>query len=151
MTDAATAGSGAMQVVMLGLADEIFAIEAGLVREIIDPIPETRVPGAKPYLPSVVNVRGNVIPLADIRIRLGMDRRADTSETRIVVIELTVDGDPLTVGIIADRVYEVTEIFRSDAQQTPRVGLHWRPEYIRFITKWNDGFIIVPDMERILN
>ena len=108
-------------------------------------------PGAKPYLPSVVNVRGNVIPLADMRIRLGMDHRADTSETRIVVIELTVDGDPLTVGIIADRVYEVTEVLRSEAQQTPRIGLHWRPEYIRFITKWNDGFIIVPDMERVLN
>ena len=151
MTDATTTVGDALQVVMLGLAGEIFAIEAGLVREIIDPIPVTRVPGAKPHLPAVVNVRGNVIPLADIRIRLGMDRRADTSETRIVVIELAIDGDPLTVGIVADRVYEVTEIFRSDAQQTPRVGLHWRPEYIRFITKWNDGFIIVPDMERILN
>ena len=150
MTEAAVTGE-AMQVVMLGLADEIFAIEAGMVREIIDPIPETRVPGAKPYLPSVVNVRGNVIPLADIRTRFGMERQADTSETRIVVIELAIEGDPLTVGIIADRVYEVTEIHRSDAQQTPRVGLHWRPEYIRFITKWNSGFIIVPDMERILN
>ena len=147
----ATTNQGPMQVVMLGVADEIFAIEAGMVREIIDPIPVTRVPGARSYLPSVVNVRGNVIPLADIRIRFGMEGRDVTADTRIVVIELTLHGDPIVVGIMADKVYEVTEIDQSHAQQTPRVGLHWKPEYIRFITKWNDDFIIVPDMERILN
>ena len=150
MMDAQSADSP-MQVLMLGIADEIFAVDAGMVREIIDPIPETRVAGAKPYLPSVVNVRGNVIPLADIRIRFGMERRTATSETRIVVIELVMDDDPVVVGIIADKVYEVTEIFRADTQQTPRVGMHWKPEYIRFMAKWNDEFIIVPDMERIFN
>ena len=158
MTDAAThkgdpasAADEPMQVVMLGLADEIFALQAGLVREIIDPIPATRVPGAKAFLPSVINVRGNVIPLADIRIRFGMTPRADTAETRIVVVELILGGDPIVVGIVADKVYEVTEILPSETQDTPRVGLHWKPEFIRFISKWNDDFIIVPDMERILN
>lgn len=151
MMSDATPASGAMQVLMLGLADEIFAIDAGMVREIIDPVPATRVPGAKSYLPSVLNVRGSVIPLADIRIRFGMPRRPNTSDTRIVVIEVPIDGDPITVGILADKVYEVTEIFQAQTQQTPRVGLHCSPEYIRFISKWNDEFIVVPDMERILN
>jgi purine-binding chemotaxis protein CheW len=151
MTADVTSTHGTMQVLMLGLADEIFAIDAGMVREIIDPVPATRVPGAKSYLPSVLNVRGSVIPLADIRIRFGMERRPNTSESRIVVVELQIDGDPITVGIMADKVYEVTEIFHAQTQQTPRVGLRWNPEYIRFITKWNDEFIIVPDMERILN
>ncbi len=140
-----------MRVLMMGLGDEIFAIEAGMVREIIDPIPATRVAGAKSHLPGVVNVRGNVIPLADIRIRFGMERRPDTPDTRIVVMEIQIDGDPVVVGIIADKVHDVTEIMPSEAQQTPRVGMHWRPEYIRFITRWRDDFIIVPDMERILN
>lgn len=140
-----------LRVLMMGLGDEVFAIEAGMVREIIDPIPVTRVAGARPHLPGVINVRGNVIPLADIRIRFGMERRPDTADTRIVVVEIRIDGDPVVVGVVADRVHDVTEISPSEAQQTPRVGLHWRPEYVRFITRWNDDFIIVPDLERILN
>ena len=148
---AATRDDGAMQVVMVGLGDEKFALDAGLVREIIDPIPATRVAGARPFLPSIINVRGNVIPLADLRIRFGMPMSEETADTRIVVIEIDIDGDPVLVGVIADKVYEVTEISRTDAQQTPRVGMHWKPEFIRFITKWREEFVIVPNMERILN
>lgn len=140
-----------MRVLMVGLGGEMFAIEAGMVREIIDPIPATRVAGARPHLSGVINVRGNVIPLADIRIRFGMERTPDTADTRIVVMELTIDGDPVVVGVVADKVHDVTDIVASDTQQTPRVGLHWRPEYLRFIARWNDTFIVVPDLERILN
>ncbi len=141
----------AMQVVMVGVGEEIFALDAGFVREIIDPIPTTRVAGARPFLPSVINVRGNVIPLADFRIRFGMPTSEVSADTRFVVVEIAVNGDPVLVGIIADRVYEVTEISRADVQQTPRVGMHWKPEFISFITKWREEFVIVPNMERILN
>jgi purine-binding chemotaxis protein CheW len=147
----ATHDDAAMQVVMIGLGDEKFALDAGLVRDIIDPIPATRVAGARAFLPSVINVRGNVIPLADLRIRFGMPMTDDSTETRIVVIEIDIDNDPVLVGVMADKVYEVTEISRTDVQQTPRVGMHWKPEFIRFITKWRDEFVIVPNMERILN
>ena len=143
--------SGSMQVVMIGLGDEKFALDAGLVREIIDPVPATMVAGAKSFVPSVINVRGNVIPLADLRIRFGMPMTDGSADTRIVVIEINIDNDPLLVGVMADKVYEVTEISRTDVQQTPRVGMHWKPEFIRFITKWREEFVIVPNMERILN
>ena len=147
----ARSDDASMQVVMIGLGDEKFALDAGLVREIIDPIPATRVAGARSFLPSVINVRGNVIPLADLRIRFGMPMSADTADTRIVVIEINIDNDPVLVGVMADKVYEVTEISRTDVQQTPRVGMHWKPEFIRFIAKWREEFVIVPSMERILN
>ncbi|MBR0737621.1 chemotaxis protein CheW [Bradyrhizobium liaoningense] len=143
--------SGAMQVVMIGLGEEKFALDAGLVREIIDPVPVTKVAGARAFVPSVINVRGNVIPLADLRIRFGMPQLDDTADTRIVVIELELDGEPVLVGVTADKVYEVTEISQTDVQQTPRVGMHWKPEFIRFIAKWREEFVIVPNMERILN
>jgi purine-binding chemotaxis protein CheW len=141
----------AMQVVMIGLGEEKFALDAGLVREIIDPVPVTKVAGARAFVPSVINVRGNVIPLADLRIRFGMPQLEDSAETRIVVIELDLDGEPVLVGVTADKVYEVTEISQTDVQQTPRVGMHWKPEFIRFIAKWREEFVIVPNMERILN
>ena len=141
----------AMQVVMIGLGEEKFALDAGLVREIIDPVPVTKVAGARAFVPSVINVRGNVIPLADLRIRFGMPQLDNSADTRIVVIELELDGEPVLVGVTADKVYEVTEISQTDVQQTPRVGMHWKPEFIRFITKWREEFVIVPNMERILN
>ncbi|MCP3374464.1 chemotaxis protein CheW [Bradyrhizobium cajani] len=141
----------AMQVVMIGLGEEKFALDAGLVREIIDPVPVTRVAGARAFVPSVINVRGNVIPLADLRIRFGMPQLDNSADTRIVVIELELDGEPVLVGVTADKVYEVTEISQTDVQQTPRVGMHWKPEFIRFIAKWREEFVIVPNMERILN
>jgi purine-binding chemotaxis protein CheW len=149
--DASAVGDGALQVVMIGLGEEKFALEAELVREIIDPVPVTKVAGARAFVPSVINVRGNVIPLADLRIRFGMPIREASVDTRIVVVELKIDNEPVLVGLTADKVYEVTEIVRADVQQTPRVGMHWRPEFIRFITKWHDEFVIVPNMERILN
>lgn len=141
----------AMQVVMIGLGEEKFALDAGLVREIIDPVPVTKVAGARAFVPSVINVRGNVIPLADLRIRFGMPELDNSADTRIVVIELDLDGEPVLVGVTADKVYEVTEISQTDVQQTPRVGMHWKPEFIRFIAKWREEFVIVPNMERILN
>jgi purine-binding chemotaxis protein CheW len=141
----------AMQVVMIGLGEEKFALDAGQVREIIDPVPVTKVAGARSFVPSVINVRGNVIPLADLRIRFGMPQIEDSADTRIVVIEIEIDSEPVLVGVTADKVYEVTEISQTDVQQTPRVGMHWKPEFIRFITKWREEFVIVPNMERILN
>jgi purine-binding chemotaxis protein CheW len=142
---------GSIQVVMIGLGDEKFALDAGLVREIIDPVPATKVAGAKAFVRSVINVRGNVIPLADLRIRFDMPITESSADTRIVVIEIGIDNEPVLVGLTADKVYEVTEISLTDVQQTPRVGMHWKPEFIRFITKWRDEFVIIPNMERILN
>lgn len=140
-----------MQVVMIGLGEEKFAIDAGMVREIIDPVPTTRVASARAFVPCVINVRGNVIPLADLRIRFGMPQVANTADTRIVVLEVNIDNEAVLVGITADKVYEVTEISWTDVQQTPRVGIQWQAEYIRFISKWREEFVIVPNMERILN
>jgi len=99
----------------------------------------------------VINVRGNVIPLADMRVRFAMPRLEPTVDTRIVVLDIEMDGDPVTVGMIADKVYEVTEISRAQTQPTPRLGMNWRAEFIRFITKWKDEFVIVPDLDRILS
>ena len=138
------------QVLMLGLAGEVLAIDARQVREILDPIPVTRVPGAKPYLASLLNVRGKIIPLADLRLRFGAPPAPITPETRFVVIEIDLDGDLTTIGVIADKVYEVTELDGSTRQKTPPVGMHWRPEFLAGIAKWKDEFIVLPDMTKIL-
>jgi purine-binding chemotaxis protein CheW len=150
-SNAVAAAGSTIQVVMIGLGEEKFALDAGLVREIIDPVPVTRVAGARSFVPSVINVRGNVIPLADLRIRFGMPVTETSADTRIVVIDIDIDNDQVLVGIVADKVFEVTEISHGNVQPTPRVGMHWKPDFIRFITKWREEFVIVPNLERILN
>lgn len=152
MSDAAEAvrPDGILQVVMLRIGSETFAFEAGMVREIIDPIPATRVAGAQAHLDRVVNVRGNVVPLADIRARFGMPPAVTSPDTRFVVIEVAIAGDPVVVALVADKVFEVTEIRADHHRQIPKIGANWRPEYIRSIVKCGDDFVIVPEIEAIL-
>ena len=139
------------QALMLGLAGEVFAVDARQVREILDPAPVTRLPGAKPYVAGVMNVRGKVIPLADLRLRFGMPPAPITPDSRFIVIEIELEGEPTTIGIVADKVYEVTDLDASTLQKTPPVGMHWRPEFVAGIAKWKDEFIVLPDMAKILN
>ena len=139
------------QVLMLGLAGEMFALDATQVREILDPIPVTRVPGAQSYVSSVLNVRGKVIPLADLRVRFGMPPASITPDSRFIVIEIELAGEPTTIGIVADKVYEVTDLDISTLQKAPPIGMRWRPEFIAAIAKWKDEFIIFPNMKQILN
>ena len=139
------------QVLMLGLAGEMFALDARQVREILDPIPVTRVPGAQSYVSSVLNVRGKVIPLADLRVRFGMPPASITADSRFIVLEIDLAGEPTTIGIVADKVYEVTDLDTSTLQKAPPIGMRWQPEFIAAIAKWKDEFIIVPNMKQILN
>lgn len=141
----------ASQALLIGMAGEIFALDARQVREILDPAPVTRVPGAKPYVASVLNVRGKVIPLADLRVRFGMGPAAITPDSRFVVLEIDLDGEATPIAIVADKVFEVTELDASTLQTTPPVGMRWRPEFVAGLAKWRDEFIVLPNMPSILS
>lgn len=138
-----------MRALTLKLEDELFAIVAESVREILDLVPVTEVPNALPFANGLINVRGRVVPLADLKVAFGMRRAEADHDTRIVVIETEIDGEPTVVGILADKVFDVTDIEPTAIQEAPRVGMRWRPEYVRGIGKRNGGFIIIPDLQRI--
>jgi purine-binding chemotaxis protein CheW len=140
---------GPMKALTMRLQDELFAIEAGSVREILDLVPITEVPNAPPFVGGLINVRGRVVPLADLRVMFGMDRPPPDQDTRIVVIEIEIAGEPTVVGVLADKVHDVTDIEATAIQDAPRVGMRWRPEFVRGIGKRNGGFIIIPDLGRI--
>ena len=142
-------GDRSLEILTLDLQGEIFALEAACVREILDLPSITEVPGSQPFVRGLINVRGKVVPVADLRIKFGMELTPPTIDTRIVVIEIDIDGDPTTVGIRADKVHEVTEVAASALEETPRIGMRWRPEFIRCIGKRGADFIIVPDIARI--
>jgi purine-binding chemotaxis protein CheW len=139
----------ALEVLTLDLQGEIFALEAHCVREILDLVPITEVPGSQPFVTGLINVRGKVVPLADLRRKFGMEPTAATSDTRIVVIEVDIDGIATTVGLRADKVHEVTELAAATLAVAPEIGMRWRSDFIRCIGKRETDFVVVLDLAAI--
>jgi purine-binding chemotaxis protein CheW len=140
-----------LQILTVGLEHEIFALEAACVREILDLVPVTAVPHARAFVDGLINVRGKVVPLADLRLRFGMAPTEATRNTRIVVIEVAIDGEPITVGLLADKVYEVTDLPLADIEATPPLGMGWRSDFTKGVGKRAGDFIIVLDINRVFN
>lgn len=141
--------ASSMRALTFALQGEIFAIEAGIVREILDIPAVTQVPNAPAIAGGLINVRGRVVPLADLRVAFGMDRPPADADTRVIVIEIDMDGEQAIVGILADRVLDVADIETASLEEAPRVGMRWRADLIRGIGRRNDAFVFIPDMDRI--
>ncbi|QRM53175.1 chemotaxis protein CheW [Sinorhizobium sp. BG8] len=144
-------GEDELSVLTFNLNGETFAIEAKFVQEILDLLPETHVPGSKPFVASVINFRGKVIPLADIRLAFGMEATKTTIDSRIVVIEMDLDGEETLIGIRTDKVYEVTSLPRVASEAPPSVGMRWRADYINCLVKRGGEFIILPNLKAIFS
>lgn len=138
-----------LEVLTFDLRGEIFALEAAIVQEILDMLPETVVPGAPPFVGGVINFRGKVIPLADLRLAFGMEAAEATIDSRIVVIEMPVEGETTIIGLRTDKVHEVTTLSLATSEAPPSVGMRWRPDYIRCLAKREGEFIILPDLTAI--
>lgn len=150
MTNATLASGGpAFEALTLGLGGEIFAIDASIVHEILDLVSVTEVPGARDFVGGLINVRGKVVPVADLRLKFGMERTPPTLDTRVVVVEIDLDGETNVVGLLADKVFEVTEIGRASIESTPDIGMKWRADFIKGIGKRGTDFIVIPDIVRL--
>ncbi|WP_448663884.1 chemotaxis protein CheW [Sphingomonas sp. CJ20] len=143
--------AGGLEVLTFDLGGETFALEAVLVREILDLLPETAVPGALPLVGSVVNFRGKIIPIADLRLAFGMPAAEATVDSRIVVIEIDAEGEQLQLGVRTDKVHEVATLHKADAEDAPAVGMRWRREYVRELVRRDEGVIVLPDLTAIFN
>ncbi len=140
---------GDLEVLTFDLGAETFAVEATLVREILDLLPETVVPGAMPLVRSVVNFRGKIIPIADLRLAFAMPQDEPTVDSRIVVIETEVDGESSQIGIRTDKVHEVTTLNRAASEAPPAVGMRWRRDYVRELVRRPGGIVVLPDLSAI--
>jgi purine-binding chemotaxis protein CheW len=143
------ASDAPIEALTFDLQGETFALEAGLVQEVLDLLPETPVPGARPFVGAVINFRGRVIPLVDLRLAFGMTVGETTIDNRIVVIEHPLDGEPTLIGLRADKVHEVTSIVADTTEEVPRVGMRWRADFIRRLVRRGGDLIVIPDLEQI--
>ncbi|UVC06941.1 chemotaxis protein CheW [Rhizobium sp. TH2] len=142
---------GELEVLTFDIAGETFAIEAVMVQEILDLLPETPVPGARPFVGSVLNFRGRVIPLADIKLAFGMEATTTTIDSRIIVIALELGNETVLIGVRTDKVNEVTTLTRTASEPPPSIGMKWRPDFINCLVKRGSDFIIVPNLLAIFS
>ena len=116
-----------MTVVTMRLGKQMLAIPASALREILDPLPVTRVPTADRSVWGVINVRGAVVPLAELRFAFGIPEEPPTDARKMLVLEVEVSGEPIIVAVLADAVLEVAELDRSTMEPLPPKGTVWPP------------------------
>lgn len=133
------------------LADEVFAVDVAKIREILDFTPATKVPGTPEYMQGVINVRGNVVPVVDMRVKFGISKTEKTVDTCIVVMEITVDEETTILGALVDSVQEVIELEAGQIEPAPRIGTKWRTEAIRGIGKRNNELLILLDIDKVFS
>jgi purine-binding chemotaxis protein CheW len=137
------------QYMTFKLGDELFAINVAQVREVLEVSQVTHIPTAPEYMRGVVNVRGKAIPVVDLRLKFGLPKTAETVHTRIVVMELELDGEVTVVGGIADSVHEVIELDAGQINPPPRIAMRWRTELIKGMGRRGDDFIIILDIAAV--
>ena len=139
------------QYMTFKLGDELFAINVSQVREVLEVSQITKVPTAPPYMRGVVNVRGQAIPVVDLRLRFGLPGIADTVNTRVIVMELNIDGEAAVIGGLADSVHEVIELEPGNINPPPRIAMRWRTDFILGMGKRGDEFIIILNVNAVFS
>jgi len=135
----------------LSLAGEEYGIEILKVKEIIGMMPITTVPRTPPYVKGVINLRGKVIPVVDLRLKFGMMETSYTERTCIIVVETRGQGRSVLIGIVVDSVSEVLNIKANDIEEAPTFGAKLDTDYILGMAKMNGGVKILLDIGRVLN
>ncbi len=148
---AASAAAGEGQYVTLGIEHEVFAVPVESVLEILDMRRVARIPEAPPYMLGLLDLRGRSVPVLDLRAKLGLPARTATDTTRILVIEVIMNGRPLVLGLVADRVIEVLAMSGSEIEPPPEIGVRWRSEYISGVGHRGENFIIIFDLPRLFS
>lgn len=139
------------QYMTFKLGDELFAINVSQVREVLELSQITKVPTAPDYMRGVVNVRGKSIPVVDLRLKFGLPRGEETVNTRIVVMELELDGESTVIGGVADSVHEVIELEAGQINPPPRIAMRWRTDLIQGMGRRGEDFIIILDINAVFS
>lgn len=139
------------QYLTFKLEEEVFAVDVAKVREILDYTLATKVPGTPDFMRGVINVRGNVVPVVDMRLKFGLTMTEKTVDTCIIVMEIAMEDENTVLGALVDSVQEVFELEANQIEPPPRLGARWRTEFIKGIGKRNNELIIILDIDRVFS
>jgi purine-binding chemotaxis protein CheW len=140
-----------LQYLTFALGEEVFALETGSVREVIELVSVTRIPKTPPFMRGVINLRGHAVPVVDLRIKFDMPKVADTVNTCIIIVDVEVEGENCYMGAIVDSVREVFEMTSDQINPPPRMGTSIRADFIRGMGKQNEEFIMILDIGKVFS
>lgn len=139
------------QYLTFTLDDEVFALEISKVREVLDFSDVTKVPQMPEFMCGVINLRGNVVPVVDMRCKFGIEMTESTVNTCIIIVEVVMDGESSVLGALVDSVQEVLDLEPDQIEPPPRIGAKLNTEFIHGMGKHNDQFIIILNINRVFS
>ena len=139
------------QYLSFNLDQEVFALSISQVREVLDFTEVTKVPRMPDFMSGVINLRGGVVPVVDLRLKFGLPATDRTVDTCIIIMEIAIDGETTLIGALADSVQEVMTLDPENIEPPPRIGTRLKTEFIKGMGKKNDNFIILLDIDRVFS
>lgn len=139
------------QYVTFYLSEESFGIEVVRTREILNLSPITQVPQTPEYMLGVINLRGQVVPVIDMRLKLGLNVNEHTQNTCIIVVEVATEEGTVVVGLLADAVNEVLDLHEDQVEPAPRLGTKINTAFIQGMGQVDDQLLILLDIDKIFN
>ena len=138
----------ARQYLTFKLGEETFAIDVAQVREVLDLTTITKIPRTPEFMSGVINLRGSVVPVVDLRLCFEMSRTEKTLNTCIVVVEVLLDGEATIIGALADSVEEVIDLEPDQIQPAPKIGTRIRTDFIKGMGRRETRFIMIIDIDK---
>ena len=139
------------QFLTFQLSDDVYAIDIIRIREIIEYANVTPVPMMPDFISGVINLRGAVVPVVDLRARFSGKRSEVSKRTSVIIVELKDSTDVLVIGVVVDAVNEVLEIAAADVEPAPSFGTTIRTDFIDGMGRVDGQFLVLLDMENVLS
>jgi len=133
------------------MSEEVFAINVSKVINILEMQPITKVPKMPVYMKGVINLRGTVLPVVDLRLKFGLPEKEMTVDTSIIVLNIEKDGDMVMLGILVDSVREVLEFRDEDISPSPTFGTKYNSGFIQGMYRVDDKFIMILDINKVFS
>lgn len=140
--------SAARPYLTFTLGKELFAVDVAQVREVLDFTNITKIPRTPEYMRGVINLRGSVVPVIDLRLKFGLPVVENTRNTCIIVMEIIFEDETLVLGALADAVQEVFELEPGQIEPAPKLGTKFRADFLKGMGKRDDTFIIILDIDK---
>lgn len=149
MSDASITETG--QYLTFKLDEEVFALDISTVREVLDFTKITKVPQTPDFMLGVINLRGSVMPVVDMRLKFGLSKAETTVNTCIIIVEIELDGEITMLGALVDSVQEVKELDADQIEPPPRIGTRLNTKFIKGMGKQDEGFLIIVEIAKVFS
>mgnify|MGYP001343497164 CR=1 FL=1 len=133
------------------LDEEIFAVDVAKVHEVLEFTTITKIPRVPDFMSGVINLRGSVVPVIDLRMKFGLSKTERTIDTCIIVLEISIEGEKIVIGALADSVQEVFDIEPHQIEPAPNIGNRYKANFIMGMGKRDENFIMILDIDKIFS